>query len=1425
MKRVLRIAAALIVLAVMLVPSVAPAAAAAAGQPAVKAVGRPFIHPALLNPDSDVWKYGALVDKNSTLTTGFEKFLETARRHGLNIEIGGKVARIMVVLPAKVDAATLRAVAKAMPWVSAVLPDGPYTLVIGLATPKTIQLLANTPGVLAVVPDARVDTMIHMRKPAKEPDIAAKNHPVPIPASKEQLSKAKQLQAGGAAGIGFHYTVNITRAIDVWKKYGIEGQGATIAIIDTGVDYASPALGEDAIARDSNGLPMILDMGSPVFFPVVAKYVGNNTIFVNFTGAYAYLPLYEFFYVSDGTAFDYFNGNMVFYNVTGYYKIPASVAQALARGAAPIRFGVAFETVLTPAGLVIVSAPAIIVDSNADHYYDTIYLDLSTAAYYLNQTFNGTIEMPAPSSPDYSFADEKPLTYGSEIAARDLDGDGYYDLSFGALAGYAYDSFGYLLLAYTGQLDQIFQGAEPGYLYGLGELTATEQWDWEHIGMVWPGIDVKHGSFAALEYDFYSHGTFCATTAAGRPVPAYTGYGEGGVPVSLVSGEAPMAKIAAANMFFSFDTLADIYFFSGFDLMTPYAGFVTVGKARVPVPMVDTASLTIAPGYEWYWKYTGRHQADITSNSYGISMWPFIGFIQGRDPISLVFDYTSAVSGTAHFVAMGNGGPGYGTVTVPAASTLAISVGAATEFTYRPMFGYLPGGNREVVYWSDRGPTAAGVAKPDVVAIGSFAFAVGRVWDSMAYGELNGNPVYTTDLFGGTSQATPMAAGVGALVVSAYKAKYHSRMPAYLLKTVLMNAAENMDFDPVTQGAGFVDALKAVENVLEGGTRVYNFNFKEEYLGLMGLNDFEVYTYGHRVVPSRFKWYEPKIIAYSGMRPITKAILMVEGSGRYTVQAVDLRKTYEKTYTVTVPVGQLGFIGMMPVLVLDPNTLAKYDMVRIYAYYPYKYFDPEGRAGYGGSMIFINGIELWAWFDINRDGVVQPNETARIQYDLRGANAFRLDVGNITRQLAEIRKLVSHYLGIDLSTVPAKLLVVYRVYGNDWAGTNTAFKMKIVVEGYNFKPSKYVRAFPPRLYVHGRGKVMVLVRAPFQPGIYESYVVIKGGKDNAEILVPVSIVAARRMTPTLLKLWPNMYKWVDGDEPYHITRLFGAFDYTWRYESGDWRSIPIYIPRYLASRITALVVEVKWSNATNYNYTSNLDAMVFGPKTVYYVDPFSGDNSTGYWLYQAGSFKVGASLLGGELSADFTVFWDEPAPGVSRFVVPVDGPGLYYIVVRNIQFSGEKPYDDYTVTVRVISAYHTPRIVVARPGYTARASMLIRGYYGPYVKSLELFYDNETLIADRLGRVQLYSPNATFIDMNVTNVVKRGFANFGLYRATLLFRVSSDAPVSRGQIVYPVIVMAGNLPVFSIGIDCCGSRYPFLWYNLLWTTVPLRIIK
>ena len=1429
MARSLRIALALAMMAVMLLPSLAPLAAAATPtRPNPMPLSRPFISPVLLNPASSFWKYGALVDRNSTLTIQMSKFVETLESRGVHVvKPSTPVGRIMVLLPPKPSKELVYSVAKSLVFVSAVLPAGRYTIVLGLATPKTIEKLAETPGVLAVLPDARIDELIHTAK-HWPPGVRAD------PDARQQSRAPVQPQETGAGlSIGYHYTVNITRAVDVWKTYRDMGNYTTIAIIDTGVDYASPALGEDAIARDSNGLPMILDLsGGLVFFPVAAEIVNSTTIYVNASKLYAYLPLFMFWNVGE-EQFEYFNGQMVFYNASGYYTVPSQlIANALKTGK-PIRFGVAYETVLTPAGLVVVSAPAIIGDSNGDGYYDVIYLDLSDAAYYLNKAMylatNGTISIPgAPSAPDHSFADEKPITYGSEIAARDFNGDGYYDLSFGALAGYEYDSYGFVLAAEAGLLNDMFNNAQPGF-YMLYPLTMWELWDYEGIGMTWPGIDPVNGLYAAFQYDFYSHGTFCATTAAGRPVPAYTGYGTGGIPVSLVVGQAPAAKIAAADMFFTGDAAVSVYFMSGFDLQTPYAGLVSVGKALVPVPMALKDIDVIGAGLEWKWVYTGRHQADITSNSWGISEWALWGFASGLDPISAVFDYTTLVSGTAHFIAMGNGGPGYGTATVPGAAALGIGVGAATEFTYRPMFGYLPGGNREVVSWSDRGPTAMGLAKPDVVAIGSFAFAVGRTWDSLTYGVLSGNPFYTTDLFGGTSQATPMTAGVAALVVTAYKMKHDmQRMPAPLLKTILMDAADDMGFDPYSQGAGFVDAYKAVKLVMEGGTLVYNPYFLNQYLQAAG-TDMETFTYGGTV--TKASWYEPKLYLRAMTGSVAWGVLELKGKGQYNVEALQMVKTLSTPLTrlpgttvllptsgdtLLLPLGRLGDTATIPVAVIDPAVLEKYDLVRIYAYYPYKYFDNGGRYYNTTHSIMYNGLELWLWIDLNGDGVVQLNETARIQYDLRGANAFTVEVGKLLQQIAEIEKLVEKLYGVSVAGKTVKLLLVYRVWGNGWAGTNVVVPLHVLVEGFNLEKTWNLLVYPTRVYAYGRPMYLrVVARAPYQPGVYEYYVRITGGSDNADILVPVTVVAYRPVYAYTIRLNDLLYRFIDSKSPYRVLHLRGAFDYTWRYESGDWRVIPLYVNPYMARYLKALVVDVTWPNATDPSYTSNLDVMMFGPHTFYMANVFEGSNSTGYWEYPVQEMKVAGYLLGGELSADFTAYWDSPAPGHSRIVVPIDGPGVYYLVVRNIQFSGDTAEDVYKVTIAPVVVRSFPVFMLA--GTTRYLPLYMYALAGHVFDGINVTYTGEALKANTVGQVYSYFDNATFINITVARSYGFSSSYFSSYNLVLKISVSKDAPVKSFERLMPLLIIQTKTPVLTVGYERNGLATPLYTY----TGIPL----
>ena len=1448
--RVLRIMFAAIIVAVMVLPYAAMLAPASAKNVEPKYHITTYVHPAFRS--KVFWEKGVLTTSHVLdPVIGFaEKFAKHAH---IRIEKPKEpYARALLLLPRGVGLDKVKELAKYM-VVTGVYPTHLYTIVAGWVTPSSIDKIARLGFVAAILPDVRIDELLaSTSKPLYAGDKAAakkaleellargdraaleklvegKKPSISLEEARELAKHKPSLRNVAAAptsnGFGpIHYTVNITKAIDVWLNYGDMGQYTTIAVIDTGVDYASPGLGLEAIARDSNGIPMILDSDEYglVLTPVVAKVVNSTAIYTNLSQLYFFMPpMYVFKY---NMGFAYVAGCWLDYNLSEYWQVPPEVTNSTL----PPHFGLVVRVLNTPMGTVAFTVPAIIYDSNNDTYYDSILLDMSTAYYYLYKAAEecGVANMfpePTVSKPDYSFADETPIHYGNEIAALDLDGDGYYDFSVGTLAGHVNDALGLVLLQEFGVLPEFMQGLEEGE--GVYTMMPWETWSFESLGYIWPGMDIWNGWYFDLEYDFYSHGTFCATTAAGRPAYALTGYGPISGGWSIVTGQAPEAKIAAASALWLGNVVTSIYFFSGFDEVTEYGTPYFIE----PVPGTQNPWTAFSGGI-WLWEYTGNHQADETSNSYGISGWTIWGWASGMDPISVVFDYTSAVSGTAHFVAAGNGGPGWGTVTVPGAASMVITVGAATEFTYRPVYGYLPGGNKEIVSWSDRGPAETFFSKPDIAAIGSFAYATGRPWDALTWGYLSGFLAF--DLFGGTSQATPMAAGVAALVVTMYKALHNgARMPAPLLKTVLMSSAYDTGFDPFSQGAGFVDALKAVETVMGEGTLVYNKDYMKVYHALL---DDDVYTFTYWAYSSMgLTWYEPKLV-FAPSIGLNKETLVIRGHGIYKVYAVKPRLIYSHSLCgapgvvmltacsggkVRLDLGSMGYNGMKVLAIIDPKVYERYDLVEISMAYPFKYFDTQGRYTKHTSGIYFNGIELWAWIDLNHDGKIERGETARIQYDLRGANSFHLQVAKLGEQIAEIKKLVSLYTGVDVSKYPVKLLLVYRAFFNDWSGTSTYTYAEAEIKAYKFMYWYNVRPAYRYVYVGGERSVPVYASRPPVKGIDAGYVVVENIRTHEKTLVPTTLVGVYTLTSpySSVTMSYTKYRWVESRNLYKNYYLRGAFDYTWRYESGDWRVIPLVVKN---PAIKYLLVEVTWP-ATDKNYASNLDVQVYGPYTyrmlVEGAEPYNDTN--GALLYPVVPMKVHGLQLGAKLTDDFTMFFDEPAPGYARIIVPIDGAGVYRVVVRNIQFSGTSLEEPFTVKITPVTVRTYPSKLYLRPGTGSYVRVVM--YVPARLSHPSIAIGSTGELFKMIDDMLYYGDPGVFPLYFYTKTVST-FANSGsrttIFLATLYVKAQSTA--TKGVYELPYMVSLSGIPVTSVGNTCCGSTS----YTLYWSILPLELV-
>ncbi len=193
-------------------------------------------------------------------------------------------------------------------------------------------------------------------------------------------------------------------------------------------------------------------------------------------------------------------------------------------------------------------------------------------------------------------------------------------------------------------------------------------------------------------------------------------------------------------------------------------------------------------------------------------------------------------------VAMGNNGPGYATSAPGGSSPGVIGVAAGNSMDYRIMgFGdtgtgagevpvcpgpppidpatcvgvgstFGPGPYGDPAYFSSRGPTLLGSAKPDIMSVGQFGWEAAPL-NVYCFGDptfCDGNAAF--DLFSGTSMATPVTAGVTALVVQAYRSAHGGANPTNdLVKELLKSGADDIHRDVLTQGAGWTNALRSVE--------------------------------------------------------------------------------------------------------------------------------------------------------------------------------------------------------------------------------------------------------------------------------------------------------------------------------------------------------------------------------------------------------------------------------------------------------------------------------------------------------------------------------------------------------------------------------------------------------------------------------------
>ena len=176
---------------------------------------------------------------------------------------------------------------------------------------------------------------------------------------------------------------------------------------------------------------------------------------------------------------------------------------------------------------------------------------------------------------------------------------------------------------------------------------------------------------------------------------------------------------------------------------------------------------------------------------------------------AVLYDRLIEQSNVQMFISAGNSGSGMNTVGDPSVASKVLSVGSSiSAATWRSNYGSDSTQAMGLHGYSSRGPREDGGFKPEIVAPGS---AISTVPTWQPGGPVGGTyelpPGYA--MFNGTSMASPQAAGVGALLVSAAKQAGVQVQPAQLRQALTSSAKQIAGYGSYEQGNGLIDTTGA----------------------------------------------------------------------------------------------------------------------------------------------------------------------------------------------------------------------------------------------------------------------------------------------------------------------------------------------------------------------------------------------------------------------------------------------------------------------------------------------------------------------------------------------------------------------------------------------------------------------------------------
>ena len=1101
----------------------------------------------------------------------------------------------------------------------------------------------------------------------------AADSPLQFDFSKDQISNPGRLSGSSIIG-----------SDKVADKYNVTGRGVTVAIVDTGTDFSNPDL-KHALARDENGIPIMLDADGQGIVLTRAAYIaktdssgkvvdggyteGNlpenitSWVYVNENGtvllhtSYGEIPTYNSLYPFFGTPI---------VNATARvdWIIGHSPSDYIRSASGIYHFGVIYQAQQQFGTITFGLVPVLVVDSKEPGVYDTIIPDMYSGWYFYTQselarlvTSQSEIEHLFV-EPSFDFTDDVPIKLGdgNEFLTYDYNKDGFPDFSAGTVGARVVD-----LWQATGNKTKPAVGEQTGY----GGVVVAD--------LLKP-LDPA-GDYFGVMYDLAGHGTSTAATVSSIGEQQYDIYANG-TKYGLV-GIAPGARIMPVKALWAGDSLFGWLYSSGFDLENGT------------------------------WKYSGDHKADIISNSWGVTSFPLLKYGPGYDIMS-VFSSLLTVPGlldnnypgTLFVNSFGNNGLGYGSVGTPNSSPLAISVGATTNnvhvgydgFKNVTRFGNAATYFDDVADFSSRGPGLFGDPKPELMAIGSYAFTptivnlknLGTTVD-----DPNNDNAFA--LFGGTSMAAPMVAGAAALVIEDLRGQGKPIDP-FEVKTILMSSAVDLKNDPFVQGSGRVDALSAVE-LAEGENGKFSAYTEDTVPNVLSEMSGAIYSYdsvlgiiegGKGVIEkldTKFRdgrWFA----GYVGQGNSSSTEIVIENPSTKDIK-IGVNASIEKLvaryeiHNATRPF-EKDPVHNSKEFGYDPNYYninkigsipENADLMVARLTFPFESF--MNTTDIYGNYLRIASLYAYDWNDSDKDGKVSYTETSMINRGGSWGTVQELRISDPNEKFQNT-PLIGVY------PVPT----VFSFWQGDRQINSTSMNYTLTIEFYKRLPNPAITLngatdSKMSLTLHSKSKEMVKatihVAEETLPGVYYgSILFVPADEKGRQMVMPVSYVVTSKPVPKDVPVVavPNSHAAEQDLGLRPNGYVGGLFDMTSRYSAGDWRSYYFMVDD---GTITSMTLKISWQ----HNSTS-ISAMAFGP------DGRMVASSVPSGVFETFAGWPSNDWLGTTTFSEGGAFYFSQNAGENSTIlqVPVNGTGVYSVLLHNTVFHGNSLYEPLQVEAK-----------------------------------------------------------------------------------------------------------------------------------------------